>query len=33
MLNRVLHKAPIAEDVVVDYNFFLRRSTASLKKN
>ena len=28
MLNRLLYKEPVTGDVVVDYNFFLRRSTA-----
>ena len=32
MLNRLLHREEVREDVVVDYNFFLRRSTAAPKR-
>lgn len=33
MLNRLLQKEPVTEDVIVDYNFFLRRSTAPPKRS
>ena len=32
MLNRLLHREEVRENVKVDYNFFLRRSTAAPKK-
>lgn len=32
MLNRLLHREEVRENVLVDYNFFLRRSTAAPKK-
>ncbi len=33
MLNRLIHKEQVTEDIVVDYNFFPRSSTAPPPQN